>query len=170
MELRVTLYSRDGDGVIQPPRTKKNSGDILCPHEVRNIKFHSIQPSPQYRKWEAGCKRAAIYDRTAPAITYEVNCSALIYRDRNSGDAVGYYQAIADCLEHLGIVQNDRLIVSWDGTRLDKDAINPRVEVTLTAITGAQHDLGLGLSAEETRKAAIAAKRARSAARKAARG
>ncbi len=170
MELRVTLYSRDGDGVIQPPRTKKNSGDILCPHEVRNIKFHSIQPSPQYRKWEAGCKRAAIFDRTAPAITYEVNCSALIYRDRNSGDAVGYYQAIADCLEHLGIVVNDRLIVSWDGTRLLKDTVNPRVEVTLTATAGAQQGLGLGPSTEEQRKSAIAAKRARSAARKAARG
>ena len=164
-ELRVTLISRDGDGAIVPPRTKKNHGQII------HVKGRPVMmPSPEYRAWESGCKRAAVYDRTAPAIAHEVNCCALIYREVRTGDAVGYYQAIADTLEHLGIVQNDRLIVSWDGTRMLKDPDNPRVEVTLTAIAGAQQDLGLGLSAEETRKAAIAAKRARSAARKAARG
>lgn len=60
-----------------------------------------------------------------------VNVRALIYRDANRGDAVGYYQAIADALEAAGVVENDRLCVSWDGSRLLKDAANPRVEITL---------------------------------------
>jgi len=64
-------------------------------------------------------------------ITDEVNCRALFYRDALRGDAVGYYQALADALEEAGIVKNDRLIVSWDGSRLLKDADIPRIEVTL---------------------------------------
>jgi hypothetical protein len=95
-----------------------------------------------------------------------VNCEARIYRDRNTGDAVGYYQAIADTLEKIGIVENDRLIVAWDGTRLLKDAENPRVEVTLSAVAGANPPL-FGLSVEETRAAAIERKKELKARRKA---
>lgn len=152
-DIRVILFSRDHQGQTIPPRTKKNHGRII---EVNGRPV--MLPSPEYMQWENGCMRAAIYDRTAPAITHEVNCAALIYRDRNVGDAVGYYQAIADTLEKLGVVKNDRLIVSWDGTRVLKDAENPRVEVTLTAVDGAQPAL-FGASAEETRTAAIERKR-----------
>lgn len=60
-----------------------------------------------------------------------LNCCALFYRDRLTGDAVGYYQALADALEEAGIVENDRLIVSWNGSQLLKDAKNPRIEVSL---------------------------------------
>lgn len=151
-EIRVILHSRDHRGQTIPPRTKKNHGQIVTVNG-RQI----MLPSPEYMQWEAGCSRAAIYDRTAPAITYPVNCTALIYRDRAAGDAVGFYQAIADTLEKLGIVQNDKHIISWDGTRLLKDAENPRVEVILTAIAGAQPAL-FGASVEETRDAAIARK------------
>lgn len=165
-EVRVILYSRDHQGYAIPPRTKKNSPEVLCPEKIRTLQRHVIVPSPEYREWETGCTRAAVYDRTAPAITHEVNCTALIYRDRNVGDAVGYYQAIADTLEKLGVVKNDRLIHSWDGTRLLKDPENPRVEVTLTAIAGAQPAL-FGPSVEETRSAAIERKAEMKAKRKA---
>jgi len=60
-----------------------------------------------------------------------VNCAAIFYRDALRGDAVGYYQGLADVLEYYRIVEDDRFIVSWDGSRLEKDAKNPRVEVTL---------------------------------------
>lgn len=153
MTTRIMLISRDGDGRQLPPRTKKNSGDILCPHQIRGIKFHAIQPSPAYRKWESGCKRAALYDRTAPPITWDVNCEALIYRESRIGDAVGYYQAIADCLQTLGVVDDDKRIVSWDGTRMLKDAENPRVEIVLTAVEGAQFDLLAAIPVEKKARA-----------------
>ena len=64
--------------------------------------------------------------------TVPVNVSAAFYRDKLTGDAVGYYQALADALEEGRIVENDRLIVSWDGSRLLKDAKNPRIELEIT--------------------------------------
>jgi hypothetical protein len=47
---------------------------------------------------------------------------------------VGYYQGLADLLESRGILANDKHIVSWDGSRLLKDAARPRVELILTPV------------------------------------
>lgn len=129
--VKLTLVSRNHKWEQVPPRTKKNSGQIVTVNG-RQV----LLPSKDYLEWEKGCIVSSAYDRMAPAITFPVNCKATIYRDRNVGDAVGYYQAIGDCLEKMGIVQNDRLIVSWDGTRLDKDPSNPRVEIELTPAEG----------------------------------
>lgn len=65
-----------------------------------------------------------------------LNCAAIFYRDANRGDAVGYYQWLADALESAGVLSNDKWIVQWDGSRLAKDAKRPRIEVTLTALVG----------------------------------
>ena len=48
---------------------------------------------------------------------------------------IGLMQGTADLLEKAGILLNDRLIESWDGSRimgLDKD--NPRVEIEIKQI------------------------------------
>ena len=60
-----------------------------------------------------------------------LNCRATFYRDTNAGDAVGFYQGVADILESHGILENDRQLVSWDGSRLRKDPERPRVEIVL---------------------------------------
>jgi Holliday junction resolvase RusA-like endonuclease len=60
-----------------------------------------------------------------------VSVRATFYRDANRGDLIGYMQALADALEIAGVVENDRLIVSWDGTRMLVDRSVPRVELTI---------------------------------------
>ena len=116
------------------PRTKKNSGRI-----VPQGKRHIILPSKAWEDWAAalvpGIRRWAAANKLAP-IDFPVNCAAIFYRDALRGDAVGFYQALADLLEKAGIVENDRFIVAWDGSRLCKDAARPRVELTLTRIEG----------------------------------
>ena len=110
------------------PRTKKNHGRRI--KRGRRI-FHV--PSEGHEAWAS----AAILQLTAQmrerdVIDWDVNVRALIYRDARRGDAVGYYQAIADILERGGVLVNDVCCVSWDGSRLLKDADDPRVEITLT--------------------------------------
>ncbi len=61
-----------------------------------------------------------------------VSLRALVYRDRNVGDLGNYLAAICDALERAGVVVNDRLIQSFDGSRLLIDRKNPRVELELT--------------------------------------
>lgn len=110
------------------PRTKKNHG--------RRTRSGKQIPSAAFEAWN---KMAQFYLRiwcshnfiSDPA-SVPVNCAAVFYRDREIGDAVGYYQALADALQEARIVVDDRLIVSWDGSRMKKDARSPRIEVTLT--------------------------------------
>lgn len=114
------------------PRTKKNHGRI-----VPRGGAHIMLPSKQ---WEAWCKqlapqlRASLESRGIAPITRSVNCRALFYRDALRGDAVGFFQGLADLLQHGGVVSDDKWIRAWDGSRLLKDATRPRVELELTAI------------------------------------
>lgn len=110
------------------PRTKKNSQRIMRRRDGTPF----VAPSAQAAAWAGN---VYLVPRPAPLPDRPWNCRALIYRDANRGDAVGYYQAIADLLEKVGVVSNDKWIVSWDGSRMRKDAANPRVEVTITEAT-----------------------------------
>lgn len=118
--------------LIAAPRTKKNHGIITT-----RGKFPRILPSKQFSAWNriAQLQLSAIRAKAEIPlpITVPVNVAAHFYRERLTGDMVGFMQALADALEEGGIVENDRLIVSWDGSRLLKDSANPRVIVTLEA-------------------------------------
>ncbi len=124
------------------PRTKKNSR-VHATVRGRTVPL----PSAVYRVMETGIVEWARLYFLPPAIgprkpvsfsglllAQPLNCAAIFYRDANRGDAVGYYQALADALEAAGIVSDDKWITQWDGSRLAKDADRSRIEVTLTAL------------------------------------
>lgn len=124
-ELRLTIA-----GI---PRTKKNSQRVV-PRGGRHIPL----PSKAWADWAADAvpKIEAWAQRVKLApLAYPLNCAAVFYRDALRGDAVGFYQGLADLLEKAGIVEDDKWIVSWDGSRLRKDASRPRVELVLTRST-----------------------------------
>lgn len=117
------------------PRTKKNHSVIV---KDRKTGTPRVIPSKQFRDWDDAAQLHLAVIRSssnAGTIQRPVNCMAIFYRDRDVGDAVNYYQALADALEDARIVHDDYLIVSWDGSRLLKDTDNPRIEVTLTEIS-----------------------------------
>jgi Holliday junction resolvase RusA-like endonuclease len=106
------------------PRTKKTSNRL-----VRAGKRAVVLPSKAWATWVQEAKIRGLSARLP--LTAALNCRAVFYRDADRGDAVGYYQGLADLLEKRRVIANDKQIVSWDGSRLLKDATNPRVEVTL---------------------------------------
>lgn len=126
------------------PRTKKNSR-VHAKVRGRTVPL----PSDAYREMEAGivawCAAqnvrfsvvTLLAKLQALRLAQPLNCAAIFYRDALRGDAVGYYQALADALESAGVLSDDKWIVQWDGSRLAKDAKRPRIEVTLTALDGA---------------------------------
>ncbi len=55
---------------------------------------------------------------------------------RSWPDLIGLLQATSDILEKAGIIENDRLVDNFDGSRIvgiDKE--NPRVEVTIAEVS-----------------------------------
>lgn len=122
------------------PRTKKTSNRTFevgkrCPMCKRG-KWTSVHPSEAWTCWrdELVPQIKAALPAGWISIAHKVNCAALYYREKNIGDSAGFNTGLADLLEAAGVVENDRFIVSWDGSRLLKDAARPRVELVLTPI------------------------------------
>ena len=129
------------------PRTKKNSRKHIKRRSKSGKVITVPLPSDAYSKMEAeivawandipgnllvGC---VVRCACELELAQPLNCAAIFYRQKNIGDAVGYYQALADALEAAGIVADDKWITQWDGSRLAKDADRSRIEVTLRALT-----------------------------------
>jgi hypothetical protein len=66
------------------------------------------------------------------------NCAALFHTDNDRSDTVGLMQALADALEpdtrsgFVGVLTDDRLIRTWDGTRQAHAPLRPGITLTLT--------------------------------------
>jgi Holliday junction resolvase RusA-like endonuclease len=132
--LRLTI-----DGA---PRTKKTHNRIVVVKSKGRATRRIVLPSEAWESWAEHSnlliaqqiRRAPI---TCPLPDRPYNCAAIFYRDAARGDAVGYYQGLADLLEKAKVVTNDKHIVQWDGSRLLIDRDNPRVELTLTEVEAA---------------------------------
>jgi Holliday junction resolvase RusA-like endonuclease len=122
------------------PRTKKTHNRIILVKSRGRKPRRVVMPSEQWEAWAkvatlgiAGqLRKLAVGICPLPDRAY--NCAAIFYRDANRGDAVGFFQGLADVLERAGVVSNDKWIVSWDGSRLFVDRKNPRVELTLSEV------------------------------------
>lgn len=118
--------------IIGPPATKKNSGQIVS-RAGTGRPF--LLPSAAYKRWA----RRAVPQLWACArahgpIGVPVGLAATVYRARRVGDLINYLQAIQDVLQDAGVLVDDRLVESLDGSRLALDRQNPRVELTLSPL------------------------------------
>lgn len=114
--------------ITGPPATKKNHSRIVQP---KGWKHPRLLPSKPAVKWEQAAVWQLKNQWRQPPVGDAVSVCALVYREKNIGDLCGYLQAIGDALEKGGVIVNDRLIASWDGSRLLKDPANPRVEIEI---------------------------------------
>lgn len=95
-----------------------------------------VQPSKVWRKWAKDCKVYTVPGTLAPEwpLTSKLHIEAVFYRDRAIGDLLGYMQGVADVLQDREIIANDKQLVCWDGSRLDKSKLRPRIHLTLTEL------------------------------------
>ena len=139
--------------IIATPATKKNHGRLVCiergprcpacrlPDRPKCGRCgrtlpgrHAVQPSDPFRQFEKDALPQLKVKRPRRPIAVPVWVRATFYRERATGDWNGFTQALGDILEKAEVIENDRLIVHWDGTRLLKDARNPRVELEITPV------------------------------------
>ncbi len=120
--------------LLGAPRTKKNHGRVI----VRGDRRFHVQ-SEAHEKWHdeamvrlVTLRATWLAARIPLPIAEPVHVQAMFWRDRRSGDLVGFQQALGDLLQDAGIIADDKLIESWDGTRLNtKVALTPRIEVEI---------------------------------------
>jgi len=91
-----------------------------------------VLPSEAYVEWEANVRLQARnhIDRQAFPISEPCHVEAAIYYRARRPDLSGALESIGDVFEGL-LWTDDNLIMSWDGSRLQKDNASPRVEITV---------------------------------------
>ena len=112
------------------PRTKKNHSRI-----VRVKGRPIIIPSAQHEAWfKAALLAVRLQWRALGEEAFARPCavSATFYRDRATGDLLNYCQALADLLQAAGVVEDDKFIASWDGSRAQVDRERPRIELHIS--------------------------------------
>ena len=124
-KIRFTIYGA--------PRTKKTSNRVVYVHGRLRI-----LPSKAHEMWYRDAESQAyeiragiIRDGVILPILGPVSVRALFYRQRDDGDLLNYEQALADWMEGVQIIANDKQIISWDGSRPRVDRERPRIEVEI---------------------------------------
>lgn len=112
------------------PRSKKNSQSIIY---NKKTKRPSIIQSEAYRNYEKECGKFLL--KYKYNIDYPINLKCLIFvPDARKRDIVNYLNAIQDILVKYNVIADDNynIVASLDGTRMEIDRKNPRVEIEIT--------------------------------------
>jgi Holliday junction resolvase RusA-like endonuclease len=113
------------------PITKKNHQMIA--RNRRTGRPYVLQ-SKQYRQYEEDCLKQLMICRARFAGPVRMKCLYWM-PDRRRPDLLGLLQATADILEKAQIIDNDRNVVSFDGSRIaGVDRENPRVEIEIEGV------------------------------------
>lgn len=115
------------------PITKKNSQQI-----IRAGNRRMVLPSPQYRQYEKDCLWQ-IPPKAKQRIDIPVNVQCVYYMStRRKVDLVNLQEATLDILVKAGVLEDDncRIVSAQDGSRVDHDKHNPRVEITISSYHG----------------------------------
>ena len=115
------------------PITKKNHSQIVKAGNSR-----MVIPSPQYRQYERDCL-VQIPNKFKQSIDLAVNVQCVYYMPtRRRVDLVNLLEATDDILVAAGVLHDDncRIVAAHDGSRVDFDKYNPRVEITITSYRG----------------------------------
>lgn len=111
------------------PRTKKNSSQIAFKGNKR-----VILPSKAFKTYEkvALMQLARVQAVHGPVA---VRCCYYLQNRAHWPDLVGLLQATSDILQAAGVIDDDKYIVNYDGSKIagiDKD--RPRAEITIQPI------------------------------------
>jgi Holliday junction resolvase RusA-like endonuclease len=114
------------------PITKKNSQQIIY---NRRTKKRQVVQSEYYQAYEEACLWHLKKYRVKYTGPVQVTARYWMPNRRSWPDLMGLLQATADILEAAGIIENDRDIVSLDGSRImGVDKENPRAEIRIKEI------------------------------------
>lgn len=97
-----------------------------------------VIPSPQYRQYEKDCLWQ-IPPKAKQSIDIPVNVQCVYYMPtRRRVDLVNLLEATMDILVAAGVLADDncRIVAAHDGSRVDHDKNNPRVEITINSYHG----------------------------------
>lgn len=115
------------------PATKKNSMQIF---KNRKTGQAFLTQSDRYKEYARDCARQ-ITSKYKLKINYPINLKCVYYRKtKHRVDLTNLLAATCDILKDCGVIADDnyKIVVSHDGSRVDFDKENPRVEIDIEKI------------------------------------
>ena len=115
------------------PATKKNSMQIFKNHKTGQ---RYLSQSDRYKEYAEDCGRQ-ITGKYKKAIDYPINLKCVYYRKtKHCVDLTNLLAATCDILTDYGVIADDnyKIVVSHDGSRVDFDKSNPRVEIEIERV------------------------------------
>jgi Holliday junction resolvase RusA-like endonuclease len=111
------------------PITKKNSQSFVT---LKNGRKFLLQ-KPAYLQYEKECLWQIKAQYKGEMITSKISLQVHYYMpDKRVPDLINLLQATADILEKAMVIDNDKNIISLDGSAIiGIDKINPRCEITI---------------------------------------
>jgi len=118
--------------LIGRPITKKNHQQMVVAGNGRKF----LIQSKAYRQYEKDCLKQLMYLYKGKTITGQLSMKALYYMPTKARpDLLNLLQATADIIEKAKVIENDKNIYSFDGSRIaGVDKLNPRCEITLEEV------------------------------------
>ena len=114
------------------PITKKNSQQILI---NRKTGRPFISPSKQYKQYKKDCE-PYLEGLVEEPIDQEMAVKCVYYtKTRRKVDLTNLMEATHDILQDAGVISDDALIKSVDGSRVYHDKDNPRTEIEITILS-----------------------------------
>lgn len=113
------------------PITKKNHQNIVANRGRPRI----VQSGAYYKYAQAAAEQLQVqYRRKQPiAVPIEITVHYWLPNKRGKPDLNNLESSTADILQAVGVIVDDHLIVSWDGSRImGLDAANPRAELKIS--------------------------------------
>ena len=120
--MKLTIYGN--------PVTKKNSQRILYKFTKFGRKTSFIAPSKAYVDYETDCLRQI--KRPHSPISARVNVRCVYYmKTARRVDLANLIEATTDILVKAHVLEDDnsKIVAAHDGSRVDYDKQNPRVEI-----------------------------------------
>jgi Holliday junction resolvase RusA-like endonuclease len=127
--MHLTLYGN--------PVTKKNSQRILYKFTKLGRKTPFIAPSKAYVDYETDCLRQI--KRPHSPISARVNVRCIYYmKTARRVDLANLIEATTDILVKARVLEDDnsKIVAAHDGSRVDYDKQNPRVEIWIKEMEG----------------------------------
>lgn len=120
--MKLTIYGN--------PVTKKNSQRILYKFTKFSRKTPFIAPSKAYVDYETDCLRQIKRPRSPISARVNVRCVYYMKTARQI-DLANLIEATTDILVKARVLEDDnsKIVAAHDGSRVDYDKQNPRVEI-----------------------------------------
>lgn len=125
--------------VLGVPRVKKNNQSVVLARSRGGKYYPKKIDTPAYKVWHKDAIPQVNLQKPSFEIDYPINLACKFYMDTAvKVDLSALYEGIQDVLVELNVLTDDnyKIVASHDGSSVEVDKENPRMEITITAKEG----------------------------------